>query len=248
MFQEIIASGRADSRRPWTFAVSLLSQAAAVSIVALGSIVISPALPVAGWTAVLLAPAPPPPPAPPAAPAARPISRPTPRRFEGLVQPTRMPDKAHLLIDDPADLAEAAPPSSPAGVMGGTRGGVKGAVVSFLPENLASPVAPPPPPAPEPPPTAPVRISSDLQAARLIRRIEPRYPALAIQTRTQGTVKLQAIIAADGSIERLQTLSGHPLLVPAALHAVRQWRYRPTLLSGNPVSVVTQIEVHFRLR
>jgi periplasmic protein TonB len=81
----------------------------------------------------------------------------------------------------------------------------------------------------------------------LIHRVEPAYPPLAIQTRTQGRVVLQAVISREGRIENLQVISGHPLLVKAAIDAVRQWRYRPYVLNGEPVEVETQLTVNFVL-
>jgi periplasmic protein TonB len=93
----------------------------------------------------------------------------------------------------------------------------------------------------------PLKLSEGVVGAQLISRIEPRYPPLALQTRTQGTVRLQAIISSDGRITSLVVLSGHPLLVQAALDAVRQWRYRPTMLDGEPVEVETTITVVFQL-
>jgi periplasmic protein TonB len=93
----------------------------------------------------------------------------------------------------------------------------------------------------------PIKVSESVVEAKLISRVEPHYPALALQTRLQGTVRLQAIISRDGRITALEVLSGHPLLVQAALDAVRQWRYRPTLLNGEPVEVETSITVHFRM-
>lgn len=81
----------------------------------------------------------------------------------------------------------------------------------------------------------------------LIHRVQPEYPQLARQARIQGTVVLRAIISREGRIENLQVLSGHPLLVPAALDAVRQWRYRPYSLNDEPVEVETQITVNFTL-
>ena len=80
-----------------------------------------------------------------------------------------------------------------------------------------------------------------------MNKVQPLYPALAKQARIQGTVRLQAVIAKNGSVEELQVISGHPLLVQAALDAVKQWRYRPTLLNGEPVEVVTTIDVVFTL-
>lgn len=93
----------------------------------------------------------------------------------------------------------------------------------------------------------PLRLNESVLEAQLISRIEPRYPALALQIRLQGTVHLRAIISRDGRITALEVLSGHPLLVQAALDAVRQWRYRPTLLDGEPVEVETSITVNFRM-
>jgi protein TonB len=93
----------------------------------------------------------------------------------------------------------------------------------------------------------PLKVSESIVEAQLISRIEPRYPALALQTRLQGTVRLRAIISRDGRITSLEVLSGHPLLVQAALDAVRQWQYRPTMLNGEPVEVETSITVNFRM-
>src|SRR5271165_763373 len=112
-----------------------------------------------------------------------------------------------------------------------------------------------PPPVVEPPHAAqaaqpekrPVKLSEGVLQAQLISRIEPQYPPLARQTRTEGTVQLHAIIGRDGRITSLEVISGHPLLAKAALDAVRQWSYRPTLLNGEAVEVETSITVIFRL-
>jgi len=96
-------------------------------------------------------------------------------------------------------------------------------------------------------PRAPIRVSIGVQAAKLIRQVKPVYPQLAKNARISGTVRLVAIIGKGGAIENLQVSAGHPLLVPAAVEAVKQWLYQPTLLSGEPVDVITQIEVNFTL-
>jgi protein TonB len=93
-----------------------------------------------------------------------------------------------------------------------------------------------------------VKISEGVLQARLLSRVEPPYPTLAKLTKTEGTVRLHAIISRDGRITSLDVISGPPLLVQAALDAVRQWRYRPTLLNGEPVEVETSITVIFRLQ
>jgi protein TonB len=90
-------------------------------------------------------------------------------------------------------------------------------------------------------------VGGNVQSAKLVRQPKPVYPPLAKQARIQGTVKFQAIIGKDGTIQNLQLISGHPLLVPSATEAVKQWVYQPTLLNGEPVEVVTQIDVNFTL-
>ena len=92
-----------------------------------------------------------------------------------------------------------------------------------------------------------VPVTSTIEAAKLISRVQPAYPQLAIQARIQGNVVLHAIIGRDGRVSELQVLSGHPLLVSAAVEAVRQWRYSPTLLNGQAVEVETTITVSFVL-
>ncbi|MGH9680531.1 MAG: energy transducer TonB [Candidatus Acidiferrales bacterium] len=109
---------------------------------------------------------------------------------------------------------------------------------------------------PAPPPEAnkgpetkhPVKVNAGVEEAKLILRVEPRYPPLAVMTRTEGTVILHAFISREGRITALDVVSGPPLLVRAALDAVQQWRYRPTLLDGEPVKVETTITVVFRLQ
>lgn len=111
------------------------------------------------------------------------------------------------------------------------------------------PSAPPPKPAPplRKDPPAPLRVGGQVQAANILSRVNPPYPPLARQARVSGAVRLEGIIAKDGTIQQLKVLSGHPLLVPAAVEAVRQWRYRPTRLNGEPVEVIAPIEVNFIL-
>jgi protein TonB len=94
----------------------------------------------------------------------------------------------------------------------------------------------------------PLKLSEGVVQAQLVTRIEPRYPPLALQMRQAGIVVLHAIISRDGRISALEVVSGSPFFVQAALDAVRQWRYRPTLLNGEPVEVETTITVEFRLQ
>ncbi len=93
----------------------------------------------------------------------------------------------------------------------------------------------------------PQRIGGNVQAANLLSAVKPVYPPLAKMARQQGTVKFEATIAKEGYIEDLKVISGPPLLIPAALEAVKQWQYKPTLLNGNAVEVLTTIDVNFTL-
>jgi protein TonB len=108
-----------------------------------------------------------------------------------------------------------------------------------------------PPPEPEPPRTqpapSPAAAVGDAPGPKLIRHVAPVYPPLAKQAGIQGAVAFKAIIATDGTVKSLELVHGHPLLVPAAQAAVKQWRYEPAVLNGVPVEVVTQIEVNFTL-
>lgn len=112
--------------------------------------------------------------------------------------------------------------------------------------------APPPPPPPtmteaQPAPPSRIKIGGAVQQTKLIRQPHPVYPPDAKAARVQGVVKLSAIIGKDGTIQKLEVISGDPLLVPSALEAVQQWVYQPTLLNGDPVEVVTQIDVNYTL-
>jgi protein TonB len=125
--------------------------------------------------------------------------------------------------------------------MGGVIGGIIGAVPAAAP--------PPPPKVEQPKPTTPqrIRVGGQVQAANLIRQPRPPYPPLARSARIQGTVRFTAVIGKDGTIQNLQLVSGHPLLVQAAQDAVRQWLYKPTMLNNEAVEVITQIDVNFTL-
>ena len=134
----------------------------------------------------------------------------------------------------------------PGGVPGGTAGGVIGGVIG----GVAAAPPPPPPPvkeAPKPKPTGPIRVGGNVQQANLISQQKPIYPPLAKQARIQGVVRFNAVISKDGTIQQLTLVSGHPLLIPSAQEAVKNWKYRPTLLNNEPVEVQTTIDVNFTL-
>jgi protein TonB len=124
---------------------------------------------------------------------------------------------------------------------------VIGGIIGSVP--TAAPPPPPPPKAEAPKPATPqrIRVGGNVQAAKIVRQPKPIYPPLAKQARISGVVRFNAIIGKDGTIQNLQLVSGHPLLVQSAQDAVKQWVYQPTLLNGEPVEVVTQIDVNFTL-
>ena len=93
----------------------------------------------------------------------------------------------------------------------------------------------------------PVPVSSGVSEGLLIHQVKPAYPPIALTAHVQGEVILQAVIGKDGSIQNLRVVSGHPMLIKAAVDAVQQWRYRPYLLNGEPVEVETQVRVTFTI-
>ena len=119
--------------------------------------------------------------------------------------------------------------------------------LSVVPGIPAPPGPPPPPPSQVGSQPQRIRVGGNVQAANLIRKVEAIYPPLAMQARVQGTVRYQVIIGKDGLPSNVQLVSGHPLLVLAATDAVKQYQYKPTLLNGQPVEVITQVDVNFSL-
>lgn len=177
-----------------------------------------------------------------------------PKQFDAgrLTAPKQIPKEIAMIKEE--ELPSAAPAVGvvggvPGGVPGGTPGGVIGGIIGAVPS--AAPPPPPPPPAEKkvekPPTPQQIRVGGNVQSAKLVRQPKPNYPPLAKQARIQGAVKFQAVIGKDGTIKNLQLVSGHPLLVQAATDAVKQWVYQPTLLNGEPVEVLTQIDVNFTL-
>ena len=163
------------------------------------------------------------------------------------IAPQAIPTAIPRIVDAPADTAGFLPSTGD----GNRPGSLLRELLNRQPEM--APPAPPPtpvaaPPAPPPVDSAPIRKFEGLQRANLIHQVNPAFPPLAIQARVQGVVVLEAIISREGSIESLRVVSGHPLLNPAALEAVKQWKYRPTLLNGQAVEVITTITIHFTLQ
>lgn len=253
MFEQSFIS-TAKTRKSWTVVVAFAGQILVIGALLAIPLLYVQSLPVAQMTSVLLAPPPtPPPPPPPPPPAATHVARAThtaPRMFDvrRLIAPTTIPKQVASIKDIP----ELAPPSVQPGVIGGVSGGVAGGVLGGVLGGVPSAAPPPPPPPPKaeaPKPTTPsrIRIGGQVEAAKLVHEVQPQYPELAKETRTGGLVRLKAIIGTNGRVEDLSLLSGQPLLVPAAMNAVKQWEYRPTYLNGRPVEVLTEVDVNFQL-
>jgi periplasmic protein TonB len=145
-----------------------------------------------------------------------------------------------VIEHDPTQNADTDGPTTE--VIPGAPGGE---IIPGLLSSNNGPRRPEPPATPRP--KERIQTSAGVQQAMLVRRIEPVYPPLAIQIRREGKVELHAIISRDGSIQSLEVTSGDPLFIQSALTAVREWRYRPTILNGQPVEVDTEITVIYSL-
>jgi protein TonB len=203
---------------------------------------------------------PPPPPPPPAvelpAAAVRPATKEQVRSVTGevLVLPAAIPKTVVKVIEEPPPISVGVVGGVPGGVPGGTLGGVLGGILSSGANAVLPPPPPPPPPveaetAPPPPkvvpPAEPVRVGGYVREPRPIRVVPPIYPPLASRTRVSGVVVLEATLTEQGTVDEIRVVSGHPLLIDAAIACVKQWRYEPTLLNGIPVAVILQAKVRF---
>jgi protein TonB len=242
MFQDSLfeSGGRLKTKRLWTTLLSVFMQAFLIGILILIPLIYTEALPRQQLMTFLVAPPPPPPPAPPA-PAVQAVKVVQTDIENGRLRtPDRIPQKVAMIKEE-----EAPPPVSnmggvvggvPGGVPGGQMGGVLGGILSSTSMTAPKIAAP-----------QRVRLSQGVTEGNLVNKVTPLYPDIAKRARIQGIVVLQAVISKQGTIENLRVVSGHPMLTQAALDAVRQWRYRPYLLNGEPVEVETQITVNFNL-
>lgn len=243
MFEDslIESGGRLKTKRGLTTSFAVGLQILLIIILVLIPLLFTEALPKTQLMTFLVAPPPPPPPPPP--PAAAPVKIVKQIQTDlvngQLRTPTKIPEKVQMIKEE-----EAPPPMMSTGVVGGVPGGVPGGQMGGVIGGIISstPVAVPHVATPQR-----VRVSAGVTAGNRTRYIQPTYPPLARQARIQGAVVLQAEISKDGSIENLRLVSGHPMLAPAAIDAVKQWKYKPYYLNGEPVEVETQITVNFSL-
>jgi periplasmic protein TonB len=248
MFVDILleSGGLQRHRRTLATVLSFVFQCSLLGIMLIVPLMYTETLPRQQLLSFLVAPSAPPPPPPPAASeAARVVQRVESDILDGRLRtPGRVPQKVQMIRE------EEAPPvlssggvvgGVPGGIPGGQLGGVIGGIISSTSTlasvpKLAIPAAP-----------KRIRISQGVTQGLLIQKIQPAYPTLARSVRVEGQVLLTAIISKTGEIQNLVLVSGHPMLVPAAIEAVKQWRYRPFLLNGEPVEVETTITVTFQL-
>jgi protein TonB len=243
-------SGGQRRQRTWATIVSIVLQCFLVSVLVLVPLWFTDVLPQQQLVTFLVAPTPPPPPPPPAAPApaAAKVVRVATDIVNGQLRtPSRIPAKVQMIKE-----AEAPPPIAttgdviggvPGGIPGGQMGGVIGGIISASSNLAAVPKL-----AKHAPTVQRLRVSQGVTKGMIVYRIEPTYPPLARQARIQGVVVLTAMIDTDGNIQNLRLVSGHPMLAPAAIDAVKHWRYKPFLLNGQPLEVETTVTVRFQLQ
>jgi protein TonB len=238
MFDQTFVNANAQTRKPWTVAASLIAQTVLVA-----ALLIAPLLHIAAIRPVLQGPL--------TvrlmkteAPLAKPVAAKGTfarvRRYavlDALAAPRSVPAHIDMTPDPPQATTEiSGTPFAGSGVLSNALG----------PIGIAPPE--PPKPAPAPRTTKPLAVSSGVQSAKLIYGPRPAYPPIARTARVEGTVRLLAMISREGAIENLQLIAGPPLLVAAAMQAIGQWKYQPTVLNSQPVAVTTEIDVTFTLR
>jgi len=234
MFEQTFVEFKEGGKKSYPVLLSLMLQVTALTVLIVAPLIYTQVLPKAQLRSVFAAPIPP--------PAALPKAPTTVRT--GQSHPVFQLTLITPVVTRPRDeVAEVAAPPVFAD------DGREGEVYSIGEPAALPSVKPPEPPkaAIQPKPAGkPIRIAS-MEASQLIHKVQPAYPSLAKQVHVQGIVEFTATISRDGNIEHLQLVRGHPMLVLAAEEAILQWKYKPTLLNGEPVEVITDIIVNFTL-
>jgi protein TonB len=219
------------SKKQYTVSVSVLIHTAMIAAMLIIPLVAVDELPIPPVTAVFVGapPTPSPPPPPPKK------SQPKPAvQQDASVAPVIAPS---TIAAEPVDKD---PTAETVGLISGTVAGVTDGIVGVI----AEPAPPPPPPTP----STPVHIGGDIKPPVKIKEMKLLYPAIALTTRVQGVVIIEATIGPDGTVQAARVLRSIPLLDQAALDAVRQWQYTATLLNGVPVPVIMTVTVNFTLQ
>src|ERR1700727_821269 len=237
MFEDSLmeSGGRIKTNQKWTGAISTLVQLALVGFLVLLPLIFTEALPKGLTTNWLVAPPPPPPPPPPAAPQIQHVQKVSEIVDGALRTPNKIPKKIQMIKEEESPQA--------AGVTGGVVGGVPGGSANGVIGGIIGSPAPPPKVATP----QKLRISTGVAEGNKIHDVQPTYPQMARIAHIQGDVLLQATISKTGVIENLRGVQGHPILIQAAMDAVKQWKYKPYILNGEAVEVETTIKVQFHM-
>lgn len=235
MFEDsLLESGGKIRTKTWPKIAAMVGEVALVGVMVLIPLIFTEALPTQQLVTFLVAPPPPPPPPPPAQ-----VIKVTKIETEldngQLRTPTKIPEKVKIIKEEEAPSTAGIVGGVQGGIAGGSLGGVIGGIIGA--GNIPKVAAP-----------SRIRVSQGVTEGNLVRKVQPVYPPLAKTARIQGQVILHALISKAGNIENLEVVSGHPMLVQSALDAVRQWKYKPYVLNGEPVAVDTTITVNFNLQ
>src|ERR1700688_1431872 len=243
MFEDSLleSGGRLKTKRGRTTTFAIILEIALIGVMVLLPLIFTEALPKQQLMTFLVAPPPPPPPPPPAAAPVKIVKQIQTDIVNGALRtPTKIPQKIQMIKEEeappPAMASSGVVGGVPGGIPGGQMGGVIGGIISSTPVAVPKVATP-----------QRVRVSQGVVSGLKVKDVKPNYPPLARQARIQGAVVLHALISKDGSITGLTLISGHPMLAPAAIDAVKQWRYKPYLLNGEPVEVDTEVQVNFTL-
>jgi periplasmic protein TonB len=228
-------------RRGCATTVSFAFQCVMLGVLLIMPLMFTEALPTQQLLTFLVAPPPPPPPPPPAAVPIAKVVQTDMLNSGQLRTPTRIPQKVEVIRE------EEAPPPMPGGVVGGVPGGIPGGHLGGVIGGIISSASTSTAAVAKFEPVKRIRISQGVSQGMLIHKVEPEYPKIALVARITGVVLLHAILSKEGTITELQVVSGHPLLISSAMDAVKQWRFRPYLLNGEPVEVETFITVTFQI-
>ncbi len=248
--QATLASGPA-GKRVWTTFLGVTTQVVLVIGAVLVPMIWPQIMPRAQLLATFLPPVPPGPPPKGDLAKQRTAARVVPRaEYRGFIAPAHIPARVELIDDAPAANYVMGVPNGDAR---GLQPGIEGAFFRDLPVNAAR-IEPPAVPVVAPPkPASPAeepkryRQGGQVQLGRLIRKVEPLYPEIAMTARVSGAVQLEAVVGTDGRVREVKVLGGSPLLARPAVEAVLQWVYEPSRLNGERIEIIANIAVTFKL-
>lgn len=234
-------------RNPLEWVCAALFQAVVIAALIIAPLYFTEAIDLKAFQNTWLAePAPPGPPPPPAAPQVQRAMKSVPRLVQGgrMMAPSVIPKNISIIKEAPL------PPETEGGVVGGVPGGVPGGTLGGVLGGILSGSASPAASVVPPPPAAKrvIRVGGKVEPPRQVNTVALVYPAIAKVAKVQGTVVVDAIIDEQGDVIQARVVSGPGLLVGAALQAVEKWKFEPTRLNGQPVSVEMEVKVHFTLQ